>query len=101
MKNIEELIQAYEIDANEPAGMGRFEALNMLTNRDVIEERKGQLTTSQAARLLFADEKLMSHHAQIISECGGQIEYVRLRQHDPKPSAWWWFLEQMPVEQLL
>jgi len=99
MKSIEELLQAYEIDASDPAGMGRFEALNMLTNRDVIEEKRSQLTTSQAARLLFADEKLMSHHMQVIDECGGQTEFVRLRQHDPSPSAWWWFLEQVSVEQ--
>lgn len=99
MKNIETLIRACEIDTNDPTGRGRFEVLNMLTNRDVIEERKSKLTSSQAARLLFADEKLMSHHTQIISECGGQVEYVRLRQHAPKASAWWWFLEQMPVEQ--
>jgi len=99
MMNIENLLKAYETDANAPRGLGRFEALNMLTNRDVLEEHRNKLTTVQAARLLFADEKLAANNEQIVSECGGEAEFIKLRQHNPAPSAWWWFLEQISAEQ--
>jgi len=99
MKNIEDLIKAYESDANDPKGLGRFEVLNMLTNRDVLEEQRSKLTTLQSAHLLFADEKLMANSELVIAECGGKAEFAMLRQHDPSPSAWWWFLEQIPIEQ--
>ncbi len=99
MMNIENLLKAYETDANAPQGLGRFEVLNMLTNRDVLEEHRGKLTTVQAARLLFADEKLAANNEQIVSECGGEAEFIKLRQHNPMPSAWWWFLEQISAEQ--
>lgn len=101
MNSIEELIKAYETDVSSPEGMGRFEVLNMLTNRDVIEEHRVELTTLQSARLLFADEKLMANIDVIIAECGGKSDFLRLRQHNPAPSAWWWFLEQIPIEQLV
>jgi hypothetical protein len=99
MINIEDLLKVYETDANDPKGLGRFEVLNMLTNRDVLEEHRSKLTTVQAARLLFADEKLMANGEQIVSECGGEAEFIKFRQHNPAPSAWWWFLEQIPLEQ--
>jgi hypothetical protein len=99
MINIETLLKAYETDVSDPNGLGRFEVLNMLTNRDVLEEHRSRLTTLQAARLLFADEKLAANSEQIVSECGSESEFVTLRQHNPVPSAWWWFLEQIPVEQ--
>ncbi len=99
MMNIEDLLKAYETDANDPKGLGRFEVLNMLTNRDVLEEHRSKLTTVQAARLLFADEKLATNSEQIALECGGEAEFIRLRQHNPVPSAWWWFLEQISAEQ--
>ncbi|MCK6560496.1 hypothetical protein HUU39_13100 [candidate division KSB1 bacterium] len=99
MMNLEALLKAYETDAANPAGLGRFEVLNMLTNRDALEEQRSKLTTLQAARLLFADEKLATNSGQIISECGGAPEFVKLRQHNPMPSAWWWFLEQISAEQ--
>jgi len=82
-----------------PIGLGRFEVLNMLTNRDVLEEHKSRLATLQATRLLFADEKLAANSEQLVSECGGEAEFIKLRQHNPIPSVWWWFLEQIPVEQ--
>lgn len=99
MMNLETLLRAYETDANAPNGLGRFEVLNMLTNRDVLEEQRSKLTTLQAARLLFVDEKLATNSRQIISECGGEAEFVKLRQHNPMPSAWWWFLEQITAKQ--
>ena len=99
MINFETLLKAYETDANAPDGLGRFEVLNMLTNRDVLEEHKSRLTTLQATRLLFADEKLMANSEQVIAECGGEAEFMNLRQHNPAFSAWWWFLEQIHVEQ--
>lgn len=98
--NTESLIKAYETDAADPKGLGRFEVLNLLTNRDALEERKNTLTVSQAARLLFADENLMASSPQIIAECGGKAEFMKLRQHSPSASAWWWFLEQVSVEQV-
>ncbi len=100
MMNIEDLIKAYEADVIDPKGLGRFEVLNMLTNRDVLEEHRNELTTLQSARLLFADEHLMAIGEQIIAESGGEAEFMKLRQHHPAPSAWWWFLEQIPVERL-
>jgi len=99
MMNIEDLLKAYETDADDPKGLGRFEVLNMLTNRDVLEEHRNEMSTLQSARLLFADEKLMANSEKVIAECGGQTEFMKLRQHNPAPSAWWWFLEQIPVEQ--
>ena len=99
MMNLETLLKAYETDAADPTGLGRFEVLNLLTNRDVLEEQRSKLTTLQAARLLFADEKLAAKGEQIISECGGTSEFIKLRHHNPLASAWWWFLEQIPVEQ--
>jgi len=99
LMNIEGLIKAYETDVNGPRGLGRFETLNMLTNRDVLEENKSRLTTLQAARLLFADEKLAANSEQVIAECGGEAEFMNLRRHNPSPSAWWWFLEQIQLEQ--
>jgi hypothetical protein len=99
MINLETLLKAYETDVSDPKGFGRFEVLNMLTNRDVLEEHKSRLTTRQAARLLLADERLATNSEQVISECGGEVEFVTLRQHNPVPSAWWWFLEQIPLEQ--
>jgi hypothetical protein len=99
MMNIENLLKAYETDVSDPNGLGRFEVLNMLNNRDVLEEHKSRLTTLQAARLLFADEKLAANSDQVISECGGEVEFMNLRQHSPAPSAWWWFLEQISAEQ--
>ena len=99
MMNIENLLRAYETDANDPKGLGRFEVLNMLNNRDVLEEHKSRLTTLQAARLLFADEKLAANSEKLIAECGGEVEFMNLRQHNPAPSAWWWFLEQIQLEQ--
>ena len=96
---IDDLIKAYEIDVNEPEGLGRFEVLNTFTNRDVLEEQRNELTTLQSARLLIADEKLMSKRNLVIAECGGKSEYTKLRQHNPVQSAWWWFLEQIPAEQ--
>jgi hypothetical protein len=100
MMNIENLLKAYETDVNDPKGLGRFEVLNMLTNRDILEEHRSKLTTVQAARLLFADEKLMTNSEQVIAECGGEVEFMNLRQHNPVPSAWWWFLEQISAEHL-
>ncbi|MGH7492570.1 MAG: hypothetical protein ACREOO_09255 [bacterium] len=99
MMNLEALLRAYETDASAPKGLGRFEVLNMLTNRDALEEQRSKLTTLQAARLLFADEKLAANGEQVISECGGEAEFTKLRQHNPVPSAWWWFLEQISAEQ--
>lgn len=99
MINIEDLLNAYETDASTPEGLGRFEVLNLLTNRDALEEHKYRLTTLQAARLLFADEKLAANSEQVVSECGGEADFISLRQHNPSPSAWWWFLEQISVEQ--
>lgn len=98
--NIEELIKAYETDVNKPQGLGRFEVLNMLTNRDILEENRNQLTTLQSARLLIADEKLLSNRDLVIAECGGQTEFAMIRKHNPVQSAWWWFLEKLPVLQL-
>lgn len=100
MMNLENLLKAYESDAANPAGMGRFEVLNMLTNRDILEEHRNDLTPLQSARLLIADEKLLSNRRLIIEECGDEKEFVKLRHHNPPQSAWWWFLEQIPVEQL-
>lgn len=97
--NFETLLKAYETDAAAPKGLGRFEVLNMLTNRAALEEQRSKLTTLQAARLLFADEKLAANSEQVISECGGVSELGKLRQHNPVPSAWWWFLEQISAEQ--
>jgi len=99
MISIEDLLKAYEADVVAPTGMGRFEVLNMLTNRDIIEEHRNALTTLQSARLLVADEKLMVNSEQVIAESSGETEYVKLRLHNPPPSAWWWYLEQIPVEQ--
>ena len=99
MKNIEDLLKAYEADAKNPKGLGRFEALNMLTNRDVLEANRNKLTTLQSARLLHADEKLKVNGEQVIVECGGKIEYMKIRHHNPVQSAWWWYLEQIPVIQ--
>lgn len=101
MNKIDDLIKAYETDANDPKGLGRFEVLNMFTNRDVLEEHRNELTTLQSARVLIADEKLMLSKDQVIAECGGKTEFVELRQHNPVQSAWWWFLEQIPLEQLV
>lgn len=101
MMNIDELIGAYETDAIDPKGLGRFEVLNMLTNRDVLEEHRNELTPVQSARLLIADEKLLSNRAQVIAECGGTTAFTKLRQHNPVQSAWWWFLEQIPLEQFV
>ena len=101
MMKIDELIKVYEMDVHNPQGLGRFEVLNMLTNRDVIEEHRGELTTLQSARLLLVDEKLMFNRNLVIAECGGKNEFVKLRQHNPVQSAWWWFLEQIPLEQLV
>jgi len=98
---LEELIRAYETDASNPKGLGRFEVLNMLTNRDVLKEHRHELSTMQSARLLIADEKLLSNRTQVIAECRGTSEFTKLRQHDPVQSAWWWFLEQIPLEQLV
>jgi len=99
MINVETLLKAYETDVSDPNELGRFEVLNMLNNRDVLEEHKSKLTTLQAARLLFADEKLLANSEQMVSECGGEAEFIKLRQHNPAPSAWWWFLEQIQLEQ--
>ena len=99
MINLETLLKAYETDTNDPNGLGRFEVLNMLNNRDVLEEHKNRLSTLQAAHLLFADEKLAANSEQIVSECGGEAEVISLRQHNPAPSAWWWFPEQIQLEQ--
>jgi len=99
MMNIENLLKAYETDVNDSKGLGRFEVLNLLTNRDVIEEHKSRLTTLQATRLLFADEKLAANSEQVIAECGGEVEFMNLRQHNPALSAWWWFLEQIQLKQ--
>ena len=98
---IDELIKAYEMDVNDPEGLGRFEVLNMLTNRDVIEEHRGELTTLQSARLLIVDEKLMLKRNLVIAECGGNSEFSKLRKHNPVQSSWWWFLEKIPLEQLV
>jgi len=100
MTNIEKLLKGYEVDVNNPKGLGRFEVLNMLTNRDILEEHRNELTTLQSARLLIADEKLMSNRDLIIAECGGKAEFARLRRHNPVQSAWWWFLEQISLKQL-
>ncbi len=97
MINIENLLKACETDVSDPNWLRRFEVLNMLTNRDVLEEHKSRLTTLQATRLLFADEKLAADSEQIVSECGGESEFIKLRQHNPMPSAWWWFLEQVQI----
>ena len=67
MKKIDDLIKAYETDVNDPEGLGRFEVLNMFTTRDVLEEYRRKLTTLQSARLLIADEKLMSSSEQVIA----------------------------------
>lgn len=99
MKNIEKLLTAYETDVTELTGMGRFEVLNMFTNRDVLEEQKPGMSTLQSARLLFADEKLLANIESIIAECGGEVEFVKLRHHHPAPSAWWWYIEQIPFAQ--
>lgn len=72
MIKLEELIKAYETDVNNPKGMGRFEVLNMLTNRDVLEEYRTDLTTLQSAQLLIADEKFLLNKELIITECGGK-----------------------------
>jgi len=37
MMNLENLLKASEADTANPAGMGRFEVLNMLTNRDILK----------------------------------------------------------------
>ncbi len=58
MNKIDDLIKAYETDVNDPNGLGRFEVLNMLTTRDVLEEHRNELTTLQSARLLIADGKV-------------------------------------------
>lgn len=99
MMNLERLLQAYEIDANTPQVIGSFEVLNMLTNREALEEQRNKPATLEATRLLFADEKLATNSEQIISECGGELDFIKLRQHEPPASAWGWFLEQLPVEQ--
>ncbi|MFQ5652891.1 MAG: hypothetical protein ACE5IY_23430 [bacterium] len=101
MIEISDLIEAYETDVNDPKGLGRFEVLNMLTNRDVLEEHRSELTTLQSTRLLIADEKLLSNRDPVIAECGGKTEFAKLRQHNPVQSAWWWFLEQIPLEELV
>ena len=101
MIKTDELLKAYETDVNNPEGSGHFEVLNMLNNRDVLEEHRNELTTMQSARLLIADEKLMSNRGLVIAECGDKTEFTKLRQHNPVQSAWWWFLEQIPVEQLV
>jgi hypothetical protein len=95
---IETLLRAYEYDVSNPMGLGRFEVLNMLNNRDVLEELKRQMTTLQSTRLLIADEKLLANSEHIITECGSKRDFAKLRTHDPSPSSWWWFLEQVPVE---
>jgi hypothetical protein len=69
MMNIENLLKAYETDANDPKGLGRFEVLNMLNNRDVLEEHKSRLTTLQAARLLFC--RIDNHLWRWFHECPG------------------------------
>lgn len=99
MKNIDDLIKAYETDAEDPRGLGRFEVLNMLTNRDFLEGQRNKMTTLQSAALLFADEKLMLMKELIITECGGKDEFAKLRQHNPLQSSWWWWLELIPLEQ--
>ena len=101
MIKINDLIKAYETDVNDPNGLGRFEVLNMLTNRDVLEEHRNELTTPQSTRLLIADEKFMVNRILVIAECGGKTEFAKLRRHNPVQSAWWWFLEQIPLEQLV
>lgn len=83
MIDIEVLNKAYESDVNDIRGSGRFEILNMLTNRDVLEEHRKAMTTLQSARLLFADENLMANNEQVISECGGKSEFKKIRQHNP------------------
>lgn len=87
MIKIDDLIKAYETDVNDPKGLGRFEVLNMLTNRDVLEEHRNELTTLQSARLLIADEKLMTNRDVVIAECGDKTEFEKLRQHNPVQSS--------------
>ena len=74
--------------------------LNMFTNRDILEEKRNELTTLQSDRLLIADENPVSKRNLVITECGGKTEYAKLRQHNPIQPAWWWFLEGIPAEQL-
>jgi hypothetical protein len=95
---IESLLRAYEYDVSNPTGLGRFEVLNMLNNRDVLEELRRQMATLQSTRLLIADEKLLANSEYIITECGGKRDFAKLRTQYPPPSSWWWFLEQVPVE---
>jgi len=78
MINLETLLRAYEFDVSDPNGLGRFEVLNMLNNRDILDEHRNKLTTLQATRLLFADEKLAANSDQVIAECGGEMEFMNL-----------------------
>ena len=83
---IESLLRAYEYDVSEPTGLGRFEVLNLLNNRDMLEELKCQMTTLQSARLLIADEKLLANSENIIAECGGKRDFTKLQTHRPLPT---------------
>jgi hypothetical protein len=84
---IESLLRAYLYDVSEPTGLGRFEVLNLLNNRDMLEELKCQMTTLQSARLLIADEKLLANSENIIAECGGKGDFTKLQTHRPLPTS--------------
>ena len=101
MRDIEELIAAYETDVQFPDVSG-MEHLEMLMARNDIAQSEHQLTAEQRARLANADQALLRQARRFYRAIQriADLETWR-REQDVPPTFWWWYLDvlaQLPEQ---
>lgn len=93
MKDIEDLLSAYEVDVRFPDVSG-MEQLNMLQVRSELARLGDELSDEQRERLVAADRILLQQAEQFFESIQSIADLERWRQEEnAPPEHWWWYLD--------
>jgi hypothetical protein len=104
MRDVEQLLSAYEVDVDFPDVSG-MEHLQMLSTRSQLCKAEGELNSEQRKRLERADQKLLRQAEdffQAVTSIANLSEWRRTQ--DAAPEEWWWYLDvlvELPTGTLL
>jgi hypothetical protein len=91
--NLDELIQAYEIDVAYPEVSG-MEHLEMLMTRSKIERRAAHMSAAQRERVQTADQSLLQQAESFFSSIAEVADLKSWREDEHvHHTHWWWYLD--------
>ena len=93
MNEIEQMLDAYEVDVEFPEVSG-MEHLQMLMTRSELHQLEQELDPTQQQRLKIADQKLLRQAHLFFAAIQRIADLPQWRQSEQAtPDQWWWYLD--------